>query len=327
MPISARATTRPAVGPTTAPSDMCVIPGSEHDLAEHRRIDALTAEIAGGDTSAALLFARGLAHKQLGHLDEALADFTKVLCSSGLDRDRHGRTQHFRAVCLRRLGALDQALEAADDAVTLDPESPSTWGHRGYVQSCSGRQEAALADYDRSFRIDPDATAVHLFRGNGWVWHGDYTCALRDYENAIQRNRNTLAFSVFHNRGVARMLSGDPLGARADFDHAESLRPIDAFHPLDPRTLACRGLLNTLEGRLEDARRDLHESSHLGFASVGVVAWALLEAKCGRTGEITALGRSFALDYHAGAEVGMASFASMLNDPASMLPELQAIIG
>lgn len=306
---------------------MCVIPGSEHDLAEHRRIDTLTAEMDGGDHSSALLFARGFAHKQLGHLDAALHDFTGVLRSPGLDRAHQGRTQHFRAVCLRRLGLLDEALDAADEAVTLDPGSPSTWGHRAYVLSCSSRQDAALADYDRSLQIDPNATAVHLFRGNGWVWHGDYRSALTDYDQAIRRNRDKLAFSVFHNRGVARMLSGDPLGARIDFDHAERLRPVDAFHPLDPRPLACRGLLNTLEGRLDEAHRDLHESSHLGFASVGVVAWALLEAKCGRTNEITALGRSFALDYHGGAAAGMAKFAAMVNDPVSTLPELQAIIG
>ncbi len=306
---------------------MCVVPGSEHDLAEHRRIDALTRDIRELGPTPTLCFARGHAHKQLGHLDAALDDLTVVYRSNGIDRHMLARTQHFRSICLRRLGVLDEALLAADDAVQLDPASPSTWGHRGYVQSLAGRQHAALDDYERSLAIDSKSAQTFLFRGNGWVWHGDYTNALKDYDHAISGFGDRLAFSVFHNRGVARLLNGDWIGARTDFDLAERMRPTDAFHPLDPRTLACRGLLNVMEGNLEAADRDLHGSSHLGFASVGVVAWALLEAKRGNPAELTGLGQAFATDHLGGVDAGIREFATLVSDPIGFLPQLQPIVG
>ncbi len=306
---------------------MCVIPGSEHDLAEHRRIDELTLSLNGDSASPALRFERGHAHKQLGHLDAALSDLTQVARTPGVDRHLLGRTQHFRAICLRRLGVFDEALQAADDAVSLDPRSPSTWAHRGYVQSAAGCQSAALADYDRSLSLAPHAATTYLFRGNGWAWQRKFVFALEDYDHAIDRFGSDLAFSVFHNRGVARLLSGDRIGARSDFDRAERMRPADLFHPLDPRPLACRGLLNLVEGNLDAADRDLHESSHLGYADAGVVAWALLEAKRGNTAEVTALGRVFAMEHPDGPEVGLLAFAGLVNNPLGFLPELQPIIG
>lgn len=305
---------------------MCVIPGSEHDLAAHRDIDVLTVLLNEGTASPALRFARGHAHKQLGHLDAALDDLTQVAQTPGVDRGLLGRTQHFRSICLRRLGLLDEALVAADDAVSLDPGSPSTWAHRGYVKSVAGHQATALNDYDRSFAISPDATLTYLFRGNGWAWQREYAKAIADYNHAIDHFDGNLAFSVFHNRGVARLLLGVRVGARVDFDAAELLRPTDPFHPLDPRTLACRGLLNVVEGNLDAASEDLHLSSHLGVASVGVVAWALLEAKRGRTTEVKALGRAFATNHHGGFAAGLQAFTGLVHDPIGFLPEFQPII-
>ena len=306
---------------------MCVIPGSEHDKAEHRRIDALTAEMQHGEATPTLLFARGHAHKQLGHLDAALDDLTRVSNINGVERSLRGRTQHFRAICLRRLGVVGEALVAADDAVALDPKSPSTWGHRGYVRSVAGDHSGALGDYDRSMSIEPDSATSYIFRGNGWVWNGDYAKALADYDHVIDRFGADSAYNVFHNRGVARLLYSDQTGARADFNLAERMRPTDPFRPFDPRPLACRGLLNVLEGDLAAADQDLHASSHLGFDAVGVVAWALLESKSGNPTELVALGHAFATDYHEGAVAGLRAFAKAVDTPLSLLAQLQPIIG
>ena len=89
---------------------------------------------------------------------------------------------------------------------------------------------------------------------------------------------------------------------------------------------SCRGLAHLGAGDLEAAERDLHESSHLGFDMVGVVAWAALEARRGRPEEMQQFGAALIDGHRDGVAAGMAAYVSVLNDPVTMLPDLHPLM-
>lgn len=305
---------------------MCIVPGSDKDAEAHREIDDLTQSMRTHGVSVQGRYLRGVAHKQLGHLDAALDDLTWVVEQGGVDRDIWGRAQHFRAVCLRRTGHPRAALEAAEGALKCNRNTPSTWVHRGYLHSILGDHGAAHDDYDRSLDIDPDHGLTFIYRGNGWYWQHDLDEAIADYNRVVDIFGDSLAYLTFHNRGVAKLTGGDIAGALEDLNRAERMRPFDPLLPLSPKPLACRGLAHLVVGDLEAAEHDLHESSHLGFDMVGVVAWAALEARRGRPEEMQQFGAALIDGHRDGVAAGMAAYVSVLNDPVTMLPDLHPLM-
>ena len=86
-------------------------------------------------------------------------------------------------------------------------------------------------------------------------------------------------------------------------------------------------VLLAARGELEAADADLHESSHLGPAAVGIVAWALLEARRGRYADLAELGTVLLGAHDGGAAAGATTFVTLLEDPGALLPMLQPLIG
>ena len=170
---------------------MCVIPGSQSDEQTHRHIEELTQSLLDGE-SPQLLLERGHAHKQVGHLNAAVEDLTRVIAHPAADTGQRSRAHYFLGVCHRRTGNLDAALASAALAVELDPGNASVIGHRGYVRSMLGWHELALADYTEALRLAPHLGVTYAFRGNGWFWQGNYEFALADYGTLIDKDRKSV---------------------------------------------------------------------------------------------------------------------------------------
>lgn len=306
---------------------MCVIPGSERDAEAHRRIDDLTEAMRVEGPHPRWLFLRGHAHKQVGHLTAALDDLARVALDPATDPVTLGRAHHYLGVCHRRLGNLDAALAAADRAVEAEPDNGSVIGHRGYIRSMLGEHTAALEDYAEALRLAPHLGVTYAFRANGWFWQGEYAMALEDFDHLIDEYHDELLFKAFHDRAATKVMLGDLDGALTDLETAERLRPDDPWYPRDPRPLALRGWVHLERGELDAADADLHESSHLGPAAVGIVAWALLEARRGRYADLAELGTVLLGAHDGGAAAGATTFVTLLEDPGALLPMLQPLIG
>ncbi len=305
---------------------MCVIPGSQSDERAHRHIEELTHSLLT-DESPHLLLERGHAHKQVGHLNAAIEDLTRVIAHPEADRSEQGRAHYFLGVCFRRTGNLDAALASADMAVGLDRGNASVIGHRGYIRSMLGWHELALADYAEALRLAPHLGVTYAFRGNGWFWQREYEFALADYGTLIDNHRDDLLFKVFHDRAAARLMIHDTSGAIADLNHAEELRPSDPWYPLDSRPLALRAFAHLVDGDLEECAEDLHESLHLGCNPIGSVTEALLGARLGRKDSLRTLTALAVRDHVAGPIGGVQMVADLIDDPTSFLPQLSPLIG
>lgn len=305
---------------------MCVIPGSQSDERAHRRIEDITQALLAGETPR-LLFERGHAHKQVGHLNAALDDLTRVITHPEADTGLRGRAHYFLGVCHRRTGNLSAAMASADMAVELDPGNASVIGHRGYIRSMLGWHELALADYAEALRLAPHLGVTYAFRGNGWFWQGEYELALADYGSLISEHRDDLLFKVFHDRAAARLMMHDVRGAIDDLDRAEELRPTDPWYPMDSRPLALRAFAHLVDGDLKKCAGDLHESRHLGTNPIGSVTEALLGARLGDQDSLRKL-TALAVREHANGPIGgVQMIAELIDDPTSFLPQLSPLIG
>jgi len=93
-------------------------------------------------------FHRGTVHLQLGHLDEALADFTKT--------------------------------------VQLDPRNAFAWINRGSVRQAKGDTEGALDDYTRAIEINPELAWGWGNRGVTRLLIGDTIGAQKDFDRCLE---------------------------------------------------------------------------------------------------------------------------------------------
>jgi hypothetical protein len=90
---------------------------------------------------AAALLRRGLMHRELGQVPEAMADFTALI-----DADRgNSQARDERARTLLELGKLDDALADSDAAVWVDPYTSAFHRLRAQILTRVGRREEATA--------------------------------------------------------------------------------------------------------------------------------------------------------------------------------------
>jgi tetratricopeptide (TPR) repeat protein len=305
---------------------MCVIPGSEADELAHRHIDELTAALLNSDDPE-LLFQRGHANKQVGHLNAALEDLTRVVRHPEADFGLRGRAHYFLGVCYRRTGDLAAAITSADLAVEHEPGNASVVGHRGYIRSMLGLHDDAMVDYDLALTLSPHLGITYAFRGNGWFWQAEYQRAVDDYDRLIEEHYDDLLFKIFHDRAAARLMLGDIAGAIDDLDRAEVLRPTDPWYPLDSRSLGLSAFAHLVAGDLTSCAVDLEASELLGTSPVAAVTRALLGARtgdCGALHDLTAVAVRHCAE---GPLEGLQLVAELIDDPIAFLPRLQPLIG
>ncbi len=305
---------------------MCVIPGSERDESTHRQIHQLTHAL-DREVTPQLLFERGHADKQVGHLRAAIDDLNRVVDHPDTSPELFGRAHYFLGVCHRRAGNLRAALASADIAVCAEPDNGSVLGHRGYIRSMLGMHTEALADYETALSVAPHLGVTYAFRGNGWFWQGRYDLAIADYDSLIDEHADDLLFKVFHDRAAARVMVGDVDGAIDDLDRAEHLRPDDPWYPLDSRPLALRAFAHLLNGDLARCAGDLWASQQLGTNPIAAVTDALLGVRRGNSHALHQLAGAAVRHHDDGPMGGVQMVAELIDDPTAFLPLLSPLIG
>ena len=107
------------------------------------------------------LYNKAYSLSSLGHLDEALSYYDKVLALEPGNTDAWNN----KGVCLRKLGKLEQALACYDRATENDRRNASAWSNRGNCFYMLGRYAEALADLVKAVDIDPKNESAHLNKG------------------------------------------------------------------------------------------------------------------------------------------------------------------
>ncbi|MCA9945889.1 MAG: tetratricopeptide repeat protein [Anaerolineales bacterium] len=120
----------------------------------------------------------------------------------------------------------DQAIQAQNQAIQLNPEDTTTFFNRGNTYLDLRDFDRALADYNRAIELNPEYVSPFIGRGNTYLNLRDFDRALADYNRAIELNPgyNT----AFINRGTTYIEQGKLDDAIADYTHAIQLNPDDA---------------------------------------------------------------------------------------------------
>ena len=197
----------------------------EGALADFNKAVTLYPPLARGD--------RALAYTNLGNIKLLLEDYEGALeagrAAKRLSRRLTGVDVLLIAASLH-LGDYETVLSSLDDAingalgagssVNLGP----TFGVRGLVRSLAGDERGAMADVEEAVRRPPDAAEVRLVRSVVKFFLRDYGAAVADADEALRlaggRNKQILENMAYSARARAKVFSGDPEGASADFAEA-----------------------------------------------------------------------------------------------------------
>lgn len=107
-----------------------------------------------------LEYRRGNLRLEDGAYDEALTEFDTVL----REAPKHAPSHLGRAIALMGLQRDEEALQALDTAVSIEPEFAAAYANRGILHDRHGEHSLALADYREALRLDPK-----LGEGPGWL--------------------------------------------------------------------------------------------------------------------------------------------------------------
>ena len=126
----------------------------------------------------------------------------------------HMRALAVRALTLKELDRLDDALDAAKRAALAASDSPDPHNAMGQVYQAMGEFEAALAAYDRAASLPgPAQMDAIVNRGALFVEHGRKADAIKAMEEAAGRFPNAPGI-LFGQTDLKRFAPGDPLIGR-----------------------------------------------------------------------------------------------------------------
>lgn len=94
---------------------------------------------------------RGISHKALGQLDDAIGDYTRAL---EID-PRHAGSFNNRGSLFHDKGEFDKSLADLDKAITIDPKFAFAYNNRGTVRETMGDKPGAIADYRKAITMTP----------------------------------------------------------------------------------------------------------------------------------------------------------------------------
>lgn len=82
-------------------------------------------------------------------------------------------------------GDYEEAIEAYDEALRLDPENPVAWSNKGTALINQRRYEEAIQAFDEVIRIDPELASAWSYKGGALHELGEYDEAIVALDQAI----------------------------------------------------------------------------------------------------------------------------------------------
>ena len=140
----------------------------------------LLKQSTSGKESAELYFHRGIASRQKGDPDKAIADFTEAI-----KFDPALFTAYVsRATAFRRKGDQDRAIADATEAIRLAPKYEPAFACRGRAFLAKGEYDNAIADLSEAIKLNPRQASAYLSRATAYSKKGEMSKGEADFEEA-----------------------------------------------------------------------------------------------------------------------------------------------
>jgi tetratricopeptide (TPR) repeat protein len=131
-------------------------------------------------------------------------------------------------------GQYDQALDAYNTSVALDPYNSIAWNKLGETQVRLGNATGAIRSFGEATRLDPFFGTAWVNRGDELLASGNVTEALNSYNRAISINPNDM--HAYVSKGMLFKSSGKLDDARAAFSEVITISDREIrVHPNDAK--------------------------------------------------------------------------------------------
>jgi Tfp pilus assembly protein PilF len=132
---------------------------------------------------------------------------------------------HETGMIFLREGDLNQALDFLTIALNENPNHPDIISDRGVVYIHLNRKEDALNAFDTSLKLQPDYGYRYSSRAYARAFFGDIDAAILDYEKAVELDKEDAI--AYNNLGLLLEQKGRMDQAKKNFDRADHLAKIE----------------------------------------------------------------------------------------------------
>jgi tetratricopeptide (TPR) repeat protein len=190
----------------------------KQNSAAERDLDHALTRACDPDARYAVLVSRGGFRLRSGRLDEALMDLEEAV---HLEPNQYHARIALAAVQMK-LRRSDDAAQQVAIALRLQP--PALLGaelffQRGAIMAGRGAFEEALQACDQALRLQPGSAIAHGLRGEALIGLGRYTEAVRALDRYLQSGGKPVT-AFYLDRGLSRMQARDYRGAVEDYGTA-----------------------------------------------------------------------------------------------------------
>jgi tetratricopeptide (TPR) repeat protein len=190
---------------------------------------------------------RAIVLKNLGRLDEAVRDYTEALKVD----PKYYDALRLRGKIHAERAEFETAILDFNAAIALAPKDPANYSSRAECYDSMDRPSNAIQDYTKAILFEPDEVGYYAKRGRLYSNKGEHGKALADFAVAIEKDpeyENTYIY-----RGLHRMARAEHDMALADYNQALELNPESQF------ALLCRAKLLLEIGQLTAALGDANK--------------------------------------------------------------------
>lgn len=164
-----------------------------------------------------------------------------------------------QAAELEKSGKYNEAIDALNEAIKIDPEDSHAYKARGCILMRMENYQAALRDLDKAIELNPREKDAYFYRGSIYHSVGNYEQAIRDCNKSIQLDPlDSIKAKAYFIRGYSYYLLKEHQQAIMDSNKAIELDPAFAYS-YRLRGFAHYGLKNR-----QLAIRDLRTAAKLG---------------------------------------------------------------
>jgi tetratricopeptide (TPR) repeat protein len=187
------------------------------------------AQVADGDTPPSILEEQAEAAYQEGNLPEAVDLYRQAAEADPNNVNNHvqvARLLIYEAGLMTSddsTAALDEALEAANDAVLVDPYDPAGYAIMGKVYDWQGRPDQASSTILQALDIDEDYALAHSYLAEAFVDLDRWEQAQQSIEQALSLEPNNV--DIRRDYGYVLENLGDYAAAATQYEAALSLHP------------------------------------------------------------------------------------------------------
>lgn len=128
-------------------------------------------------------FDRGYAKKLLDDMDGAIEDYSAVI---ELEELNFLAAYFNRALVLKKVGRLSEALNDLNTIKAIDYNNPLVWKTSGNIQLLSGAYNQAIADFTKAIELDNDFGEAYFNRGVAHLLNHNALTACIDFEQSAQ---------------------------------------------------------------------------------------------------------------------------------------------